>query len=262
MIRVSPDWLALREDADAAARAPELADLVAGRLRQFDGHTVVRDLGCGTGSMARWLSGRLPGPRRWLMQDRDPALLELLDVPGIVIPLPGDITALSADDLAATSLVTASALLDLLTESEVDGLVDACVDARCPALFALSVTGQVELTPAEPLDADVASAFDAHQRRTVGGRRLLGPDAVEATTAAFSRRGATVISRPSPWRLTAEHAELTEEWLIGWVGAAREQEPALQAEKYLDRRLAQAAAGDLRVVVHHGDLLALPGERA
>jgi hypothetical protein len=262
MIRVSPDWLALRESADAAARAPELVDLVAGRLRQFDGHTVVRDLGCGTGSMARWLADRLPGPQRWLMQDRDTELLDLLDVPGTVIPLPGDITALSAADLAATSLVTASALLDLLTEAEVDGLVAACVAAGCPALFALSVTGTVELTPAEPQDADVEAAFNAHQRRVAGDRCLLGPDAPDATTAAFARRGATVVSRPSRWLLGGEQIGLTEAWLAGRVDAAREQEPGLDVAGYLDRRLAQAAAGDLRVVVHHVDLLALPGERS
>jgi hypothetical protein len=261
MIQVSPDWLALREAADGAARAPELVDLVAGRLRQFDGHTVVRDLGCGTGSMARWLADRLPGPWRWLMQDHDVGLLDSVDVPGTVIPLPGDVTALSAADLAATSLVTASALLDLLTEAEVDGLVAACVAAGCPALFALSVTGKVELTPDDPLDADVEAAFNAHQRRVVGDRKLLGPDAADATTAAFARRGVTVIGRPSPWRLDGAQADLTEEWLIGWVDAAREQSPGLDLADYLDRRLAQADAGDLRVVVHHTDVLALPGER-
>jgi hypothetical protein len=41
---------------------------------------------------------------------------------------------------------------------------------------------------------------------------------------------------------------------------ATEQEPALAAElgAYQDRRLAQAAAGQLTVVVDHVDLLALP----
>lgn len=44
-------------------------------------------------------------------------------------------------------------------------------------------------------------------------------------------------------------------------GAACEQRPDLadRAEPYLRRRLAEAAAGELRVVVGHTDLLALPG---
>ena len=54
-------------------------------------------------------------------------------------------------------------------------------DARAPApgvpmLLALTVVGRVALTPAEPLDARIGAAFNAHQRRD--GR--LGPDAVAA----------------------------------------------------------------------------------
>ena len=72
--------------------------------------------------------------------------------------------------------------------------------------------------------------------------------------------GAEVLVRPSPWRLDATHADLTAEWFDGWVAAACEQEPALAAEAgaYRDRRLAQAAAGELAVTVDHADLLVLP----
>ena len=66
--------------------------------------------------------------------------------------------------------------------------------------------------------------------------------------------------RPSPWRLAAPDADLTAAWLDGWVAAACEQEPALAAEAgpYRDRRLAQAAAGELAVTVDHADVLVLP----
>ena len=87
--------------------------------------------------------------------------------------------------------MTASALLDLLTADEVDALADACVAAGCPALLTLSVTGSVGFFPSEPLDAVFAAAFDAHQRRTVDGRRLLGPDAGAAAESAFDRGAAS-----------------------------------------------------------------------
>ena len=51
-------------------------------------------------------------------------------------------------------------------------MLRAC--AGLPLLFALTVIGRVTLSPAEPLDARIGAAFNAHQRR--GGR--LGPDAV------------------------------------------------------------------------------------
>lgn len=267
---VTPDWLALREPADAAARAAELVDRLPERLggRPSGVPLVVRDLGCGTGSMARWLAARLPGPQHWLLHDLDPVLLERAVAstpPGVTAEArPGDLTALDAAELAGTDLVTASALLDLLTADEVERLATACTAAGCPALLTLSVTGSVLLTPADPLDAAIAAAFDAHQRRTVAGRRLLGPDAAPAAAAAFRRHGVAVVRAPSPWRLGPDDAELAEQWLQGWVAAACAQRPDLAAEvpPYLHRRLDALAHGGLRVVVGHADLLALPERRS
>jgi len=174
----------------------------------------------------------------------------------------GDLIALTSTELVGTSLVTASALLDLLTVDEVDGLAAACVDARCAALLTLTVTGSVTMTPTDPLDAAFAAAFDAHQRRTVDGRRLLGPDAGAAAVDAFERLGAVVVTRPSPWRLDAAgHAALIEEWLRGWIAAACDQQPDLDevAGTYLHERLDVCARGELRATVGHVDVLALPG---
>jgi hypothetical protein len=64
--------------------------------------------------------------------------------------------------------------------------------------------------------------------------------------------------RPSPWRLTANDRELMAAWFEGWVAAACEQDPALDAAAYRDRRLAQISAGELAVTVGHADLLVLP----
>jgi hypothetical protein len=127
-------------------------------------------------------------------------------------------------------------------------------------LLTLSVTGGVELSPADPLDARVAAAFDAHQRRLTRRGRLLGPDAVDAAAAGFRRLGAQVVVASSPWRLGAADADLTVEWLTGWIGAACEQEPALAADAdlYRRRRLREAAAGELDVTVGHADLVVLP----
>jgi hypothetical protein len=110
------------------------------------------------------------------------------------------------------------------------------------------------------MDALVADAFNSHQRRTVGGRTLLGPDAVGAAVEEFTRRGYEVLVRPSPWRLGPADAALAADWFSGWVDAAWEQRPELAAtaEPYARRRLAEAAAGRLGVTVGHVDLLALP----
>lgn len=268
--RYTPEWLELREGADAAARSTELLDPLRQCLAGPAAGLEIHDLGCGTGSMGRWLAPRLDGPQHWVLHDRDPDLLDraaartprtAADGGRVTVATErGDLARLTADSLAGASLVTASALLDVLTGDEVDGLAAACAGAGCPALLALSVAGRVEVEPADPLDAEIADAFNAHQRRDDHGRRLLGPDAVTVASDAFARHGATVRVHPSPWRLGADDGALVAEWLRGWVGAALDQRPDLapHADGYLRRRLASAAAGGLRAVVWHSDLLALP----
>ncbi|MFB8179652.1 class I SAM-dependent methyltransferase [Streptomyces sp. NPDC055966] len=267
--RYAPEWLQLRESADATARAHDLLDPLRIRLANLPGRPgalAVHDLGCGTGSMGRWLAPRLDGAQHWVLHDRDPYLLHFAAVASprsaadgsrvTVETRRGDVARLTPDALSGASLVTASALLDVLTREEILALVDACAGAGCPALLTLSVAGRVELTPHDPLDAEIAEAFNDHQRRT----DLLGPDAVTVAREAFAARGANVRVRPSPWHLGPEQAALTEQWLRGWVGAAVEQRPDLaeRAARYLRDRLAACAAGELRVIVHHSDLLALP----
>ena len=268
-VRVGPAWLALREPADAAARAADLVERVRPRLPTGT-RAVIHDLGCGTGSMARWLAPRLTGAQHWIMYDRDADLLgraardgpgEAADGAAVTVQTrQRDITRLDPGELAGASLITASALLDMLTADELERLVGACAGAGCPVLLTISVVGRVELTPADPLDERIAAAFDAHQRRTTGERRLLGPDAVGAAVDAFTRLGAEVLVRPSPWRLGASDTALTAEWFTGWVGAACDQQPELTAAAagYARRRGADAAAGRMGVTVHHHDLLARP----
>jgi hypothetical protein len=211
---------------------------------------VIHDLGSGTGSMGRWLAPLLPGPQHWVLHDRDEDLLDLAaaNPPAgavTVEPVLSDVTRL---DLSGATLVTCSALLDLLTEDELSRLVTACVAAGCPALLTLSVVGQVELTPADVLDGRVAAAFNAHQRRATENGRLLGPDAPVVAANAFRELGAEVLVRPSPWRLGPEQADLAAEWFAGWVAAAVEQEPTL----------AYRRRPPCEVTVGHADLLVLP----
>ncbi|WP_425953762.1 class I SAM-dependent methyltransferase [Xylanimonas sp. McL0601] len=261
-------WLKLREPADAAARSEELVAQV--RASMAPGRLVVHDLGCGTGSMARWLAPRLAAPQHWVLYDRDDELLQLAAANPLGSSPGGDpitvetrwseITRLKRDALAGADLVTASALLDVFTADELERFVTTCVEAGCPTLVALTVTGRVELWPSDPLDAPVTDAFNAHQQRRTDRGDLIGPAAVSAADAAFRKAGADVTMRPSPWRLGQADATLVTEWFTGWVGAAVEQRPelAVQAKPYAERRLAEIAAGRLSVTVHHKDLLARP----
>lgn len=264
---VSPQWLRLREGADAAARSVGLARAV--RAPGHGAPWVVHDLGSGTGSMGRWLGRHLGGPQHWVLHDHDPALLEVArDDPPVsadgspvtVETRRDDIGRLRAADLLGATLVTASALLDVLTADELEQVVRACVMAGVPALLTLSVTGRVRWSPTEPMDRVLGAAFDDHQRRTTPRGPLLGPDAPRCAVEAFDALGAHVAVRDSPWLLDEREQSLGGQWLEGWVAAAVEQRPELDAaaETYLARRTTQLRRGRARVRVHHVDLLAVP----
>ena len=270
-VRASPDWLALREPADAAARSTELVEMLRAHL-PTDG-LVVHDLGCGTGSMARWLAPQLLGPQRWVLHDRDAELLEHAAAhpprrarrgprPSVVTRS-GDITRLAPGDLDGASLITASALIDMFTADELARFVTLCARAGCPVLVTLSVVGRVEIDPVDPYDRQVEDAFNAHQRRQRAGAPLLGPDAASAAVDRFRQKGLEVEVRPSPWCLGPDRSDLAVAWFEGWVGAAREQVPGLAeaAGAYAARRLAGLARGAAAVTVHHVDLLVLPARQ-
>lgn len=255
----SPEWLALREPADHAARCDALAARLDAWLATRHGpagEVAVRDLGCGTGSMGRWLAPRLAGAQRWTVHDLDGDLARraAASAPVPTVPVAGGLAGIG--DLVGTDVVVCSALLDLLRPAELEHLARRCADAGCAALLTLSVTGHVALDPADPLDGEIAAAFDAHQRRD--GR--LGPGGADAAAEALAGYGMVVERRESPWRLGPDDAALIEEWCSGRVDAACVQDPALAqgAEAYRARRLAALRDGSLRAVVGHADLLALP----
>lgn len=268
IVDVSSDWLALREAEDARARSRDLA-LAAAKLLPA-GPVVVHDLGSGTGSMMRWLAPLLPGPQRWVLHDWNVRLTEraLDDAPPVdragrpvaIETRGGALAQLTASDLDGASLVTASALLDVLTARELHAIVDACVGVGAPALFALSVTGDAELSPYDPRDAIVGRAFNAHQRRLADGRSLLGRYGAPIARGLFALAGWRVRETTTQWHLDDREPALLAEWFDGWVDAAVEQTPELRDEGAAYRRLraAQQVRGELSAVVRHRDLLAWP----
>ena len=266
ILNVSSEWLAIRETEDARARSRDLALSAAAMVPARP--IVVHDLGSGTGSMMRWLAPLLPGPQEWVLHDWNARLTERavddappLDrdrLPVSVTSRVGELADLRAADLYGASLVTASALLDVLTAPELHAIVQACVDIGAPALLALSVTGEAHLTPWDPRDATVGRAFNAHQRRETDGRRLLGRYGAPIARGLFERAGWRVRAASTDWRLDDQEPRLLREWLDGWVDAAVEQSPELrdEFEDYRGLRASQMQRGALSAVIHHRDLLA------
>lgn len=247
----SPDWLTLREPADRAARDPALLE----RAVHLAGpHPVVMDMGCGTGSTVRTLAGSLPPTSRWRLVDNDPVLLEQAQQaagPPSSSHLV-DINQLGLLPLEGVSLMTASALLDLVTD---DWLGRLAALLTVPLYAALSYNGQMHWAPADALDESVTEAFNQHQRRDKGLGPALGPTSVDRAREAFEAAGFTVLHAESPWQLGAESVELQRALVEGIAEAAAEAGET-KARAWGDMRVAQAAHA--RCVIGHGDLLVIP----
>jgi hypothetical protein len=267
-LEVSSDWLALREAEDSRARSHELARSVLPLLAK--GPITVHDLGSGTGSMMRWLAPLLPSPQTWVLHDWNASLTEralagapprdLFEAPVSIRSHVGELERLDGSDLRGASLVTASALLDVLTAREAQAIVDACVEVGAATLFCLSVTGEVELRPWDARDKLFEEAFNCHQRREVHGRRLLGRYGGPLVRGLFDHAGWKVRTVRTCWRLDDHEPRLLGEWFTGWVDAAEEHRAALCDEcvGYRELRGGQLDRGDLSAVVYHLDLLAWP----
>lgn len=262
----TPDWLALREPTDHRSRAHDLTDRLAA-AGSAAGWSRVTDLGTGTGSNLRYLGPRLPWARRWTAVDHDPQVLARVSaLTGMdVSTVTGDLRLAGLEAATAADLVTASALLDLVTEEWLVDLARVCAGSAGPPaiLFALSYNGTVGWSDeGDPGDALVHDAVNRHQEGEKGMGRALGPTAAPAAAAILEEVGYAVTLAPSPWILSgASDAPLALALMDGWVEAAVEVLPerADEIRGWRSRRGEAVSQGRVTLTVGHTDLLALPG---
>jgi hypothetical protein len=281
------EWLALREAADAAARSETVTNAVVDVLSRHDRLRVL-DLATGTGSNVRFLMPRLRSPlQRWLTLDRSRVLLD--HIPRRMTEAGYDVAPTSngwelrsnrvaclietkvidlatiprGDVLDSPHLVTASALLDLVSDVWLRSLAAWCLDMRAAALFAITYNGRSSCSPPEPEDRVVLELFNRHQRTDKGlGGPAAGPGAVASVVRAFDEAGYLVVREASDWNIGPEAVSFQRELIHGWAHAASEIDPgaALTIAGWRERRLVHVADGRSHLVVGHDDVGAwLPG---
>lgn len=264
----SVEWLALREPLDRQARNPQVLDAVAAAFQNRSMLSIF-DLGSGTGSTLRALSPRLPKPQQWTLLDNDPVLLAeafaMSGAPDVKIEtrqfdLTGDI---GSQFDGATDLVTASALLDLVSEPWLAGFAAAAAARSLPAYIALTYDGRAVFDPPDPIDAQIVAAVNTHQRGNKGFGPALGPRAASFAVKIFQSFGYTVIQGESDWVAGSDRAAFQTELLTGWMQAAGEVGGLSRdvLEGWLARRNRAIAAGTSLLRVGHVDLFAQPSGR-
>lgn len=283
MTGFSAEWLTLREPFDAAARSAALVAELAAHLPRGAPLDVV-DLGAGAGSNLRYLAPLIGGEQRWLLADNDLRLLEAAlgkthdwakrrggqaartgaalavrsadFAAGIRCTLV-DLANLAALEFPAGGLVTAAALLDLVSRGWVETLAERCRAAHAAVAVALTYDGRTALKPAEPDDAAVLALFNRHQLFDKGFGPALGMRAAGIAEDAFEAHGYELRVATSDWVLGSEAKDLQLALLDGWHGAALEVAPEsrLALGSWLERRRAHVLAGRSQISVGHVDLV-------
>jgi len=265
-------WLALRESADFAARSERITGLIVERLGDLRPIRAL-DLGTGTGSNIRYLASRFNADQQWVAVDKDPELLaEAAERcasigPGVQIRTrQHDLGApLRSDLFDDRHLVTASALLDLVSPSWLDKVAIECRRVGASALFTLTYNGSNECAPRDPDDDRVFALFNQHQLTDKGlGGDAAGPRGTEVARDAFTREGFDVRVDSSNWHIAPDARAFQAELIAGWAYAAAQiaplERPMIEAWKA--RRLAHVNAGHSIIIVGHYDLAAISHSRA
>ena len=258
-------WLEMREPFDRRARNAAVIDAAVMALSDRSSVTIA-DLACGTGATIRALTSRLPAHQHWRLADNDLGLLaraaaspraESVTVATVPLDLNRDVEA--ALD-GPVDLVTTSALLDLVSEAWLERLAIEIAARAIPLYAALSYDGRIALTPADPLDAAVVAAVNAHQRTDKGFGPALGPQAAGYAIARFRALGYAVVHGASDWSFGPDDRAIQTETLSGWAAAAREMDalPSADVEAWLARRSDAVAAGRSTIRVGHVDFFASP----
>ena len=262
----SPNWLALREPLDIAARNRDVE--TAFRAQLPEGTARILDLASGAGSTVAALQPHLNAETQWQLTDYDPALLDVaaarwsggsgVSVSTRQIDLASDLETLTFEEVDA---ITTSAFLDLVSEAFLDRLATQIAASGKPFLASLTYDGRTTFSPPHPLDNDLVEALNKDQKSEKGFGPALGPEAAGEAVARLQAKGLQVLSGPSDWQVGPDDRDFLEEFLGGWFRAARSRwdidavEPTA-LEDWYRLRMAQIEAGELSVMVGHVDLVA------
>jgi hypothetical protein len=261
----NPEWLALREPYDIAARNPQVIDAMRAAFHGQSAISVV-DLACGAGATLRAIGDRLPSRQNWRLVDNDLGLLAkaaalgrppLIAVAARTLDLSRDLE-LALD--GPLDLVTASALLDLASAEWLELLTVEAAARRLPVYAALSYDGRVTFEPGEPHDAEIVEALNRHQHGNKGFGDALGPEAAAYAVDRFQHIGYSVTQGRSDWVLGPDDKAIQGEVVSGFAHAVQElnELPEQRVTEWLAHRRALIDAGQSSMTVGHVDLFALP----
>jgi len=279
----SADWLQLREAADSRARS---GWLLAALQDNGGRRGPILDLGAGTGANLRHLAPMLGPGQLWRCIDEDAELLSQLPhlsaawaqgagyqvasgPNGLRLSGPNwdaHVTTQQCNlaeeqalgSIPAQSLITASALLDLVSKPWLMQLIEQGRASGSDLFFALSYDGRIALRPSRAEDQEILGLVNQHQRGNKGFGPALGPTASRVAERLARDAGYWARSAASDWRIGPDEAALQAALLDGWLEAALElaSNGGRRLLAWRQERQRAIDAGELQILVGHRDLIA------
>jgi len=285
-------WLDTREDADVRARNVSITKSLRAFLDDVKRINVV-DLGAGTGALFRYLAPRINGRQTWRLVDRSDKLLRQSETHLAAWADARQLTVgASKDPWCATNakeeycvfheqknfggglldfsfdskihLITASALLDLVSLNWVEELITLCLRTRASFYGSLTYDGKIDWVPSHPGDKKLLQLLNKDQRRDKGLGLALGPDAVAAVRQALALQGFVVAIGSSPWILGPVDEDLQLVLLSQWSKILEQNKdfPSRELRLWKDFHLEAIAEGKSYLRVGHQDIWATPPVRS
>jgi hypothetical protein len=274
----SPEWLALREPADLAARNRQVLTACG---RAFEEQDTVRvcDIGAGTGASVRALVDLLPRRQFWTLVDSDEKNLaaafdqlaawgtDVKASDGGLIMKKGerelhlrthvcDLAMTPACWPKGTDLVTASALFDLTSARWLNAFVALLSTQKVALLSMLTFDGLIAAEPAHPLDGAVAEAFRDHQHRDKGFGPAAGSRAAEVLEVSLENVGYEIETGESPWAIDRGASALLYATLAGIASAVQEMQTVPPED--IEQWLRSSVINTRMLTIGHRDVFARP----
>ncbi len=264
-------WLDLREPYDRSTLGAQITK----PLRAWSSlqETLrILDLAAGTGANLRAIAPHLSSRQAWHLIDNDPALIDLVNPRlralaggrgsiAVTTQVSDMVQGLPVLTEQRFDLVTASAFLDLVSESWLTDAISAIVSTTPAILFRLSYQGLIRWAPSDRDDDMVAGLINRHQKTDKGFGPALGPQAAETAQKLLKAHGYDLISACSDWQLGTDDVAMQKALLADWSGAAASMAPgnAAQIRAWANRRRRLIVAGDSHLLVGHTDFFATQG---
>lgn len=272
MEKFTIQWLDAREPEDLASRCKSIIRTIDRHFCGFEQLNIL-DIGCGTGSTMRAVLPYLTSVQHWNFVDHNSELLDLarhrntkfIDNTPHTMKFQQQNLAENYDYICEKKhIVTASALLDLVSKDWLHGLVGKLNECSCSFYGAHTVSGMIEIVPGNKMDDEIFAAFHLHHQTDKGFGPALGQDANHCAKSAFENQGyVTHVSRYQ-WGtqniLTENRRDLYPQFVTGIADAVMETGLVNIAnlQEWQSDRLSSFLNGIGEIRVVQEDLLAIP----